>query len=265
MPVVSTSTTAKAHSSSSGEPCASGTRPQRPSGSRRTRGSAPSSATAIRSQITTGASLQTEDLAAEHGGRAAAPSGGRRGPARPACCSGARRARSQGRPPERQRHAARPAAAPRQLRALDRDHGAVLGLAPVVEGQEVDRGDHAEARRPPARTAWRRCGGSSRSCPGAPPGSCRPSSTAPAPGGCGWSPPAKTGSSGRPSSSARGEEVRHLPHPVLSLAAVQHRQPLGSDEVRGVDHAELVVDLAEDHVEMDRRRRLRHARRPGRR
>ena len=44
MPVVSTSTTAKAHSSSSGEPEASGTRPQRPSSSWRTRGSAPSGA-----------------------------------------------------------------------------------------------------------------------------------------------------------------------------------------------------------------------------
>ena len=117
-----------------------------------------------------------------------------------------------GGPPERQRHAAGAAAAPRQLGALDRDHGAVLGVGPVVEGQEVDRRHDPEARGLRARTASPRSGGSSRSCPG------RTARKLHAELHCSRSwlvrccPPANTGSSGSPTSRSAVEEVGHLAH-----------------------------------------------------
>ena len=200
-------------------PATSGTRPQRPSASRRIRGSAPSSATAIRSQITSGASLRpsTSRQSIEEGW----------GPVRSTPCTRSTRVlsgwatqrRSRRRPAERQRHAARAAAAAGQLGALDRDHGAVLGLAPVVEGEEVDRGDQPEARAPPARRASRRCAGSSRSCRAAPRGSCRPSSTAPAPGGCGCCRRRRSAPAAVPARSAAAKKFGISRTPSIALLA----------------------------------------------
>ena len=92
----------------------------------------------------------------------------------------------------------------------------------------------------------------------APRGSCRPSSTARAPGWCGAgrrrtpAPAAGPPRAGRRRSSG----ISRTPSPPLRRCSTASRS--GPDEVRRVDHAELAVHLGEDHVEMDRGGRLRH-------
>src|SRR5688500_10553066 len=54
------------------------------------------------------------------------------------------------------------------------------------------------------------------------------------------------------------EHARHLLQLRLSLAPEENRQSFGSNEVRWIHHAQLAIDLREDHVEVDRRVLLRH-------
>ena len=77
---------------------------------------------------------------------------------------------------------------------------------------------------------------------------------------CGGRRRRSTGSSGSPTSRSAVKKSGISRTPASPLPAMQHRQPLGSHEERRIDHAELVVHLGEDHVEMDRRRRLRASR-----
>ena len=49
----------------------------------------------------------------------------------------------------------------------------------------------------------------------------------------------------------RGEEVGHLPDALGALVAVEHGEALGPHEVRGVDAADVPVELREDHVEVN--------------
>ena len=167
---------------------------------------------------------------AQRPGRSRAHLSGPRAPGRAACFPDGPRAPSQRGPPERQRHAARSAAAPGQLGALDRDDGAVLGVGPVVEGQEVDGGDDPEARRlelaqrlivPPV---------AQDRCPAASPGSCRPSSTARAPGWYGAARRRRSASMRQPHLAQGLEEAGPLVHARFTLPAVQDRQPLGAHE-----------------------------------
>src|ERR1041385_4806672 len=74
-------------------------------------------------------------------GTAASPVTDRRPSAAASC--------SAGRPPQRQRRAAGPAAAPNQLAAVDRDHGPLFVVEGLVAGQQVAGGNHAEPRRGP--------------------------------------------------------------------------------------------------------------------
>src|SRR5712671_5951522 len=55
-----------------------------------------------------------------------------------------------------------------------------------------------------------------------------------------------------------GEQIRLLLHVSLALLPQKYRQTIGPNEVGRVDDAQLAVDVREDHVEMDRRRLLRH-------
>ena len=72
------------------------------------------------------------------------------------------------------------------------------------------------------------------------------------------SPPANTGSSGSPTCAKGREEIRLFHHALGALATVNDRQPLGAHKERRIHHAQLLVDLAEDHVEVNGGRRLRH-------
>src|SRR5687767_11652830 len=56
----------------------------------------------------------------------------------------------------------------------------------------------------------------------------------------------------------RCEQIRLLLHVALALLPMKYRQAVRSNEVRGINHAELAVNMREDHVEVDGSRLLRH-------
>src|SRR5688500_20331956 len=55
-----------------------------------------------------------------------------------------------------------------------------------------------------------------------------------------------------------GENVRLLTHVAVSLLPVENGKTIRADEVRRINHAQLAIDVREDHVEVDCRRFLRH-------
>src|SRR4051812_17665136 len=56
----------------------------------------------------------------------------------------------------------------------------------------------------------------------------------------------------------RGEEVSLFLHVALALPPVKYRESVRTDEVRGIDDAQVAIDLSENHVQVNGRRFLRH-------
>src|SRR5215213_965014 len=160
------------------------------------------------------------------------------------------RYRSQGFPPERERHTAGPAATSRQLAAFNGDHGTVLGLRPVIEGEKISGRNDAESRGHQS-TQGLLVAPVAHQCPWTD----RQEITGRAPLFPFLIDASLTAGKHRLQGQIHlpkgGEEVRLLHDSVGPLSPVDHREPLWSDEIRWVDHAQFMIDLIENHIEVN--------------